>query len=401
MYNKIKKMNLLSENIQQTHPDENKNLNLTGASGVLPDGLIRKLLARKKIQSLDEITDHQIQPASLDLRLGKRAYRIRASFIPSDNKKVLECATDLIDHEFSIEDGAVLERNCVYLVELKEFLELPESIWAIANPKSSTGRLDVFTRVIADHTQSFDKVPIGYAGALYAEISPHKYSIIIRENSRLSQLRFIRKSSTQSEQQRSVISDRELKRLHTKLSKISGFGLVNGKARIADGLQLGVSLSSHNGLIGFKAKHYTAPIDVDKIAQYKASEYWDTIHETDKKRLVLDPNEFYILASSEFIRIPPEYAAEMVPIDPTMGELRVHYAGFFDPGFGNTDDLSKASKGVLEVRSLDVPFYIEDKQIIARLKYEKLAEPPTKLYGVDIGSTYQSQGLKLSKHFRD
>ncbi len=401
MYNKIKKMNLLSENIQQTNPDENKNLNLTGASGVLPDGLIRKLLARKKIQSLDEITDHQIQPASLDLRLGKRAYRIRASFIPSDNKKVLECARDLIDHEFSIEDGAVLERNCVYLVELKEFLELPESIWAIANPKSSTGRLDVFTRVIADHTQSFDKVPIGYAGALYAEISPHKYSIIIRENSRLSQLRFIRKSSTQSEQQRSVISDRELKRLHTKLSKISGFGLVNGKARIADGLQLGVSLSSHNGLIGFKAKHYTAPIDVDKIGQYKANEYWDAIHETDKKRLVLDPNEFYILASSEFIRIPPEYAAEMVPIDPTMGELRVHYAGFFDPGFGNTDDLSKASKGVLEVRSLDVPFYIEDKQIIARLKYEKLAEPPTKLYGVDIGSTYQSQGLKLSKHFRD
>ncbi len=402
MYNKIEKMNLLSENIQQTNPEENKNLNLTGASGILPDSLIKKLLARKKIQSLDEITDQQIQPASLDLRLGKKAYRIRASFIPSENKKVLECATDLIDHEFSIEDGAVLERNCVYLVELKEFLELPESIWAIANPKSSTGRLDVFTRVIADYTQSFDKIPIGYAGALYAEISPHKYSIMIHENSRLSQLRFIRKSSTQSEQQRSIISDRDLKRLHNKLSKISGgFGLVNGEARIADGLQLGVSLSSQNGLIGFKAKHYTAPIDVDKIGHYKVSEYWDPIHETEKKRLVLDPNEFYILASSEFVRIPPEYAAEMVPIDPTMGELRVHYAGFFDPGFGDTNDLSKASKGVLEVRSLDVPFYIEDKQIIARLKYEKLAEMPSKLYGVDIGSTYQSQGLKLSKHFID
>ena len=177
--------------------------------------------------------------------------------------------------------------------------------------------------------------------------------------------------------------------------------MVNGEARIADGLQLGVSLSSQNGLIGFKAKHYTAPIDVDKIGHYKVSEYWDPIHETEKKRLVLDPNEFYILASTEFVRIPPEYAAEMVPIDPTMGELRVHYAGFFDPGFGDTNDLSKASKGVLEVRSLDVPFYIEDKQIIARLKYEKLAETPSKLYGVDIGSTYQSQGLKLSKHFID
>lgn len=395
-------MSLLNENMQHPNNEENRNQTLTGASGILPYSLIQTLINRKKIQSLDPIPEQQIQPASLDLRLGKKAYRIRASFIPNSDKTVLECAGDLIDHEFEIENGAVLERNCVYLVELKEFLELPESIWAIANPKSSTGRLDVFTRVIADKTQSFDKIVPGYTGPLYAEISPHKYSIIIRENSRLSQLRFIRKNPSQLDQQRSIISDRELKSLHKELSnKYNGFGLVNGVARISDGLQLGVSLSSSDNIIGYKAKHYTPPIDLDRIGYYNKNEYWDPIFENDKKRLVLDPNEFYILASSEYVRIPAEYAAEMVPIDPSMGELRVHYAGFFDPGFGDTEDLSRGSKGVLEVRSLDVPFYIEDNQIIARLKYEKLAEPPSKLYGTDIGSTYQSQGLKLSKHFHD
>jgi dCTP deaminase len=395
-------MNLIPDKISKIVREENKNLNLTGTSGILPDGLINKLIARKKIQSIDPIPDHQIQPASLDLRLGKKAYRIRASFIPNNDKTVLECAHNLIDHEFSIVDGAVLERDCVYLVELKEFLELPDSIWAIANPKSSTGRLDVFTRIIADGIQSFDKVSSGYKGPLYAEIAPHKFSIIIRENSRLSQLRFIRKNPTQMEQQRSIISDRELSKLHENSAKNpSRFGLVNGKAKISDGLQLGVSLSNTNKIIGYKAKHYTPPIDLDKIKAYKTEEYWDPLFENDQKRLILDPNEFYILSSNEVVKIPPSYAAEMVPIDPSMGELRVHYAGFFDPGFGDTDDINKASKAVLEVRSLDVPFYLEDKQIIARLKYEKLAELPTKLYGTDIGSTYQSQGLKLSKHFKD
>ena len=394
-------MTLIRENIHQRAYKENKNLNLSGASGILPDGLIKKLIARKKILSIDPIPDQQIQPASLDLRLGKKAYRIRASFIPKDKKSVMDCAQDLIDHEFSIENGAVLERDCVYLVEVKEFLELPDSIWAIANPKSSTGRLDVFTRIIADGTQSFDKITSGYNGPLYAEVAPHKFSIIIRENSRLSQLRFIRKSPTQMKQQRSIISDRELSKLHDNTAKNSGgFGLVVGQAKIADGLQLGVSLSDPDKIIGYKAKHYTPPIDLDKIRNYLIEDYWDPIFENDKKRLILDPNEFYILSSNEAVKIPPSYAAEMVPIDPSMGELRVHYAGFFDPGFGNTD-IQNASKAVLEVRSLDVPFYLEDEQIIARLKYEKLAELPTKLYGVDIGSTYQSQGLKLSKHFKD
>ena len=396
-------MNLIANNIQQTTGKQNKNLNLSGSSGILPDTIIETLISRKKILSVDRIIDKQIQPSSLDLRLGRKAYRIRASFIPKNDKTVLQCAEDLIDHEFSIKEGAVLERDCVYLVELKEFLDLPESIWGIANPKSSTGRLDVFTRIIADRTQSFDKIMLGYNGPLYAEIAPHKFSIIVREDSRLSQIRFIRKNPTQMEQQRSTISDKDILRMHKEISKkTNGFGLVDGEARVADGLQLGVSLNNNSdGIIGYKAKHYTPPIDIDRIKYYKIGEYWDPIIEEKSRRLILDPNEFYILASNERVKIPPNYAAEMVPIDPSMGELRVHYAGFFDPGFGYTDDINIGSKAVLEVRSLDVPFYLEDNQIIARLKYEKLAEKPKNVYGKSIGSTYQTQGLKLSKHFKD
>jgi len=377
-----------------------KTQNLNGISGILPDHLIKTLIIRKKLLSINEIKKEQIQPASLDLRLGKKAYRIRASFIPSKGKTLKECASDLIDHEFEITDGVVLERNCVYLVEIQEFLDLPDNIWAIANPKSSTGRIDVFTRIVADGTQAFDTIPLGYKGPLYAEISPHKFSIKVREGSRLSQIRFIRKNSTQLETQRSTLSDRELIKLHEELSNShNGIGIVDGKANIRDGLQLSISLKSETNIIGYKAKPYTAPIDVDNINYYKTSDYWDPIKQDPSNRIILDPNEFYILASSESVVIPPKFAAEMIPIDPSMGEFRVHYAGFFDPGFGFSSTGGKGSRGVLEVRSLDVPFYIEHEQIVARLKYERLAGDSEKLYGKDIGSTYQAQTLKLSKHF--
>jgi len=396
----INKNLLINSEEEHNFPNSKKTQSLSGASGILPDHLIETLIARKKLLSINEIKKEQIQPASLDLRLGKRAYRIRASFIPSEGKSIKECAKDLIDHEFNIEDGVVLERNCVYLVELQEYLDLPDSLWAIANPKSSTGRIDVFTRVIADGTQAFDTIPLGYNGPLYAEISPHKFSIKVREGSRLSQIRFIIKNSTQLETQRSTLSDRDLMKLHDELCKAhNGIGLVEGKANIRDGLQLSISLKSDSDIIGYRAKPYTAPIDVDNINYYKTSDYWDPIIQDSSNRIILDPNEFYILASSESVSIPPDFAAEMVPIDPSMGEFRVHYAGFFDPGFGFSSTGGKGSRAVLEVRSLDVPFYLEHKQIVARLKYEKLAEDSKKLYGKDIGSTYQSQKLKLSKHF--
>ena len=376
---------------------------LAGASGILADRSIRTLIARKMIHAVDEIEPSQVQPASLDLRLGKRAYRVRASFIPRAGQTVHERAAELIDYEFELGEGAVLERDCVYLVEIKEYLKLTGSLRAIANPKSSTGRIDVFTRLIADGAEAFDEVPEAYHGPLYAEISPRKFSIQVREGTRLNQIRFIRRNPAQHETQRVVLDDRELRALDDLLREDDpGHGLVDGEANIRQGLQLSVSLKADEGqtIVGYRAKRYAAPLDLDNIGGYRARDYWEPVHQESPARLVLDPHEFYILASREALHIPPEYAAEMVPIDPAMGEFRVHYAGFFDPGFGHSAAGGAGSRAVLEVRSLDIPFYLEHGQVVARLKYERLAEPASQLYGTEMGSTYQAQGLKLSKLFR-
>ncbi len=369
---------------------------LAGESGILADRSIRTLIARKMIHAVDEIKPSQIQPASLDLRLGKLAYRIRASFIPRTGQTVRDHAAELIDYKLELTDGVVLERNCVYLVEIKEHLNLPKSLRAIANPKSSTGRVDVFTRLIADDAKSFDEVPAAYRGPLYAEISPRKFSIKVREGTRLNQIRFIRRNPAQQKTQSMVLNDSDLRKLD------ASHGLVDGAANIRQGLQLSVSLKADAGntIVGYRAKRYAAPLDLDNIGGYRVRDYWEPIHEESPARLVLDPHEFYILASREALHIPPEYAAEMVPIDPAMGEFRVHYAGFFDPGFGHSAAGGTGSRAVLEVRSLDIPFYLEDGQVVARLKYERLAEEASQLYGTRMGSTYQAQGLKLSKLFK-
>jgi len=374
---------------------------LAGASGILPDRSIRTLVQRKMVQAVDPIDASQIQPASLDLRLARRGYRIRASFIPREGQSVRQRAGALIDHEFDLAAGAVLERDCVYLVELKECLNLTDSLSAIANPKSTTGRIDVFTRLIADGAEVFDQVPVAYRGPLFAEISPRKFSIKVREGSRLSQLRFIRRNPTQLHSQRFQLSDRELIELDRTLRADGPSGLVDGQASIRDGLQLGVSLAAlgEDRIVGYRARHYAPPIDVDLVGHYRIADYWEPIREESPRSLILDPHEFYILASREALHIPPDYAAEMVPIDPAMGEFRVHYAGFFDPGFGHSPAGGAGSRAVLEVRSLDIPFMLEDGQVVARLKYERLAEPVARLYGSEVGSTYQAQGLKLSKHF--
>jgi len=376
-------------------PGEGRNRAL-GRTGVLPSQAIRALIAAGEIAGAPEIEDGQIQPASLDLRLGKVAYRIRASFLPGTKATVRDKLAGLTFHEIDLTKGAVLEAGCVYLVPLMEHLNLRSTIAAFANPKSSTGRLDVFTRLIADHQESFDSVSEGYAGPLYTEICPRTFSIKVRAGSRLNQIRFRRRVSQQSEEAPGRVGDKHLRAIH------SDVGLVEGEAAIRDGLNLRISLApiEPEGLVGYRARRFAGVIDVDNVGGYEVDRYWEAVHLGGDQRLVLDPNEFYILASKESVSVPPEYVAEMAPFDPMIGEYRVHYAGFFDPGFGYAEGKTPGAKAVLEVRSLDIPFIVEDGQIVGRLVYDRLTEVPETLYGQGIGSHYQAQGLKLSKHFR-
>jgi dCTP deaminase len=366
--------------------------------GLLPREKIELMVRRGMIVS-PEIEDTQFQPASLDLRLGSRAYRVRASFLPGTAHSVQERfdALKSADDEISLDNkGAVLERGCVYVIPLIEHLNLPDSISAIANPKSSTGRLDIFTRLITDKSNVFDRVARGYKGPLYAEVSPRSFSIRVRKGSKLNQIRFRRLNSQQLESSDFGIKEKDLRERHGKTP------LVDGDLELRRGgliLRVGLATQPTEGVIGYKAQKHADSLDVDRT-NYAIADYWVEIRARRDKRLILDPDEFYILASRERLQIPPDLAAEMVPIDPAMGEFRVHYAGFFDPGFGVGANNRPSARAVLEVRSYEVPFFLEDGQIIGRLVYEKMAEAPQFLYGASAASNYQGQGLKLAKQFR-
>ncbi|MGD1934586.1 MAG: 2'-deoxycytidine 5'-triphosphate deaminase [Candidatus Phaeomarinobacter sp.] len=367
--------------------------------GILPAGEIAALWEAGVISAPIPPADKQIQPASLDLRLGEKAFRVRASFLPGHGEPVAHKLESLKLHEIDLRDGAVLETGCVYLVPLLEILSLPDTLTAAANPKSSTGRLDVFTRVIADGGIEFDQIPAGYVGPLYAEISPRTFSILVRTGSRLSQLRLRRGDA--------MVTPDEMLRLQAEAGLITGSPDAGaGPINDARGITLSVDLrgggdgNGENGLIGYRAKRHSGLIDVDRVGAYEVLDFWDPVHVRGDTRIILDPDEFYILASREAVQIPADYAAEMVPYDPLVGEFRVHYAGFFDPGFGAAEAHGAGARAVLEVRSHEVPFILEHGQTIGRLVYEHMASRPEALYGQDLGSNYQRQGLKLSKHFK-
>ncbi|MBA4130625.1 MAG: 2'-deoxycytidine 5'-triphosphate deaminase [Hyphomicrobium sp.] len=363
-------------------------LGIAVANGILPAQAIRALISGNALKLAEPLAEGQLQPASVDLRLGREAYRVRASFLPGPGSKVTDKLGDLKLHTIDLTKGAVLETGCVYIVPLLESLGLPESISASANPKSSTGRLDVFTRVIADGVTAFDQIPAGYKGPLYAEICPQTFPILARTGSKLSQLRF-RVGNPRED-------DKTLARLHKEHMLVSG-----GTSDIADGIALSVDLvGGLSGLVGYRAKRHTGVVDVDAPKSSAIADYWEEIDSRGSRRLILDPDQFYILASKEAVHIPPTHAAEMMPFNPLVGEFRVHYAGFMDPGFGHAPAGGHGSRVVLEVRSHKVPFILEDGQIIGRLVYERMVEVPEMLYGRDLGSNYQAQGLKLSKHFR-
>ncbi len=362
------------------------------STGILPSQQIREAIAEGQIVATSPIPEEQIQPASLDLRLGPVAYRVRASFLPGARATVEEKLRPLAMHRVDLTGGAVLERDCVYIVRLQEGLKLRKRTSAIANPKSSTGRLDIFARVITDHGTEFDRIREGYSGPLWAEIAPRSFSVLVEAGSRLVQLRLKRGSP------RSGTS--ALQRLHEQVRLVD---VEPGAATIKNGLlalTVDADGSGSDDIIGYRARRHSGLLDISKVDYYDPLDFWDPVPARAGHGIILDPNEFYILASKEAVTVPPDHAAEMLAYDTQVGEFRVHYAGFFDPGFGHAESGGSGSRAVLEVRSHEVPFMIEDGQIVGSLAYERLTATPDRLYGSGIGSSYQRQGLCLAKQFK-
>jgi len=364
-------------------------------TGILPSQEISNLVARGHISAMPAINPDHIQPASLDLRLGDMAHRVRASFLPGPNSTVEAKIKDLRMARIDLTGAPVLEKDCVYIIPLVEELNLPENISGKANPKSTTGRLDIFTRLITDYGTEFDFVPAGYKGKLYAEVVSRTFTVAMRAGMRLSQLRFVQGSPRAGDRTiKGLDQEDPLVYMDEEDSPV--------KAKLHRGLRITVNLEGTEAgeVIAYKAKKYAPAIELDRINYYSTEEFWEVRHQNASKSLILEPDDFYILASRERVRVPPEYAAEMVPFDPSDGEFRIHYAGFFDPGFGYGSSDIKGTRAVLEVRAHEVPFLIEHGQLVGRLNYMPLLSRPEKIYGTNIGSSYQHQALTLSKQFR-
>ena len=343
---------------------------------VLPSQDIKELLDKKQIFSNLNFEKDQIQPSSIDLRLGSKAWRMRASFLPGTDRKVSSCISEFAMQEIDLSKGYILEKGSVYLVKLQETLDLPENIEGIANAKSSTGRLDLFTRLISDYCNEFDRVIKGYNGPLYAEIAPNSFSVLAQQNIKLNQIRFKLHKTLDTEH---VLINKDIDK-----PKIFSINLQN----------------KNNLFIGYRAKSHTDLIDLRKVNYYSIDDFWEKI-ESKNKKIILDPGAFYILSSREYVSVAPNFAAEMAPYLPMIGEFRVHYAGFFDPGFGYSTDNTQKSRAVLEVRCHDTPFILEHGQKMGELIFEEMLEKPDILYGKTLKSNYQGQGLKLSKHFKN
>jgi len=366
----------------------------TRDEGVLPSQAIRELVRTGAIGADAAIDEEQVQPSSLDLRLGRNAWRVPASFLPGENVSVEQRLRDLAMYRIDLADGAVLETDCVYIVEIEEHLRLPRGVSALATPKSSTGRLDIFTRLIADGAGEFEKVPQRYEGRLHIEVCPRSFSVRVRQGTRLNQLRFRRGTPK--------ASDTALRAAH-ELVGLVGASSSDMEPQFKGGLRFSVDFKgSGAGPVAYRAKRHTREvIDLANVGGYDPAEFWDVVQGPLTSGLILYPDEFYILATVEPVRVPPHLSAEMVAYDTNFGEFRVHYAGFFDPGFGwDEADPSGGTPAVLEVRAHETAFLLEHGQQVGRLVYEYLLEPPDRIYGAGIGSNYAKQGLTLGKHFR-
>src|ERR1700730_13330793 len=364
--------------------------------GVLPSQRLREAASREWILAGDpRILPQAIQPASVDLRLGEYGWALRCSFLPDSDSTVEEKVEDLAFERIDLRDGVTLERDRPYLVPLIEQLRLPEEIRAKANPKSSTGRLDVFTRVLSDRSHRFDEIAPGYQGALYLEIVPRTFAIRVNTGLALNQVRLMCGDAR--------LGDEALATLHGEwpLLYMDSHPLRASELSLGDGLFLSLDVSGlAENVVGYRAKKNSLPIDLTKTGALRWRDYWEPVHPEKGGRIVLEPEVIYLLLSAERVSVPPAYAAEMLAYDPTAGELRTHYAGFFDPGFGYSPQRSTyGSKAALEVRARDVPFMVEHRQPVCKLAFERMAEEPDVLYGRDLRSNYQGQETMLSKHF--
>jgi dCTP deaminase len=362
-------------------------------TGLLPSQFIRDLISSGRIRSAHGTAEEQIQPASIDLRLGPLAYRVRASFLPGKESTVEAKLANLSLAEIDLSREQIFETGCVHIVPLMEELALPDDISAKANPKSTTGRLDVFTRLMIDGGEEFERVPRGYRGKLYAEIVSRTFPIAVQAGMQLNQLRFIRGRERGSDKMLATL-DRQERLVYNEETA--------AKANIQQGLWIRLDLrgDSDSQIVAFKAKKNAPVIHLNKVDFYEREDFWQPVHSRAGQGAILDPGDFYLLASKEKIRVPPSVAAEMVPFDPTVGEFRIHYAGFFDPGFGYGSSDILGTKAVLEVRAHEVPILMEDNQKVGRLIYSELMAIPDKVYGLSIGSSYQQQALALSKQFK-
>ncbi|MBI5644440.1 MAG: 2'-deoxycytidine 5'-triphosphate deaminase [Deltaproteobacteria bacterium] len=373
-------------------------------SGVLSCQQIKKSINKRHVFSRSvPIDDEQIQPASLDLRLGDKAYRLVSSFLPENHEVIEKLYTpdvysDLVMYEIDISKGGILEKGHVYLIPLMEELNLPTDVHGRANPKSTTGRLDIFARVLTDRNPRFDDIACGYKGKLFLEVMPRSFTINVKEGLSLVQLRLISGEC--------ALADSKLKSLHrsSRLLYNGDKHLSADEIKVSKGLFMSVDLSGDNssGVIGYKSKRNSHVVDLTKKNHYNIADFWEPLRKNSRGTLILEPEDFYILCSKEKIRVPPRYAAEMVAYEAGSGELRTHYAGFFDPGFGfGLKGEVKGTKAVLEVRAHDVPFMIADGQTFCKLYFEKMLEIPEKIYGPKIGSSYQYQSITLSKQFKN
>ena len=366
------------------------------APGVLPSQRLREAIAEQWLVAGPwRIPDESVQPASVDLRLGEHAWALRCSFLPDSDSTVEEKIEGIAFERIDLRDGATLERDRPYLVPLIEELRLPDAVSAKANPKSSTGRLDVFTRVLTDRNHRFDEIAGGYSGKLYLEVVPRTFAIRVKTGLALNQVRLMSGEAR--------LDDEALLELHARSPLLyrDSRALAASELSLADGLFLSLDVSgSAQSIVGYRAKKNSLPIDLTRVGALRWRDYWEPVHPERGGRIVLEPEVFYLLLSAEGVSIPPSYAAEMLAYDPTAGELRTHYAGFFDPGFGfHRDDTAPGSRAALEVRARDVSFMVEHRQPVCKLAFERMSEPPDVLYGKDIGSNYQGQLTMLSKHF--
>jgi dCTP deaminase len=394
----------MKDHISHLFPELDRDLqNLSYNTGIFPSQKIRELIVNGKISSDSKIEESQIQPSSIDLRLGRTAYRVQASFLPGKFSTVESKVNDLVMTKIDLREPTAFEKGCVYIVPLLEELSLPEDVWAKANPKSTTGRLDIFTRLICDYGTEFERVPQGYRGRLYAEVVPRTFTVIVAEGIKLNQLRFVKGQGQSTDSQLKKLDRLETLVFESARADFSSTDYSASQPSIDNGLKFSINLrgTKDGSLIGYKAKKNSPAVDLQKIDHYDPENFWEPIHAPKSGNIILTPDDFHILISKEKVRIPPTHAAEMVAYDPSIGEFRIHYAGFFDPGFGYGSNDINGTCAVLEVRSHEVPFLVEDGQVVGRLIYEQLLAKSDKIYGVNIGSSYQSQGLALSKHFKN